>query len=113
MIERRQAVPREEFFARYRDANRPLILADGMRNWPAMTRWNPDYLDQVCGGEIAQVMTGRDSDAEYEMRSDRRKTTMCFSDYVKKVKAAGQTNDFYLVAQNEFMRTDSARRLYR
>jgi hypothetical protein len=39
MIERRQAVPREEFFDRYRDANRPLILTEAMRNWPAMTRW--------------------------------------------------------------------------
>jgi ribosomal protein L16 Arg81 hydroxylase len=112
MIERRHAVPRDEFFAHYRDRNQPLILTDGMRNWPAMTRWNPDYLDQVCGDELVQVMAGRDSDAQYELHSDRRRTTMCFRDYVKKVKTAGQTNDFYMVAQNEFMRTASAQRLY-
>ncbi len=112
MIERRQAVPRDEFFARYRDASRPLILVGGMQDWPAMARWNPDYLDEVCGEETVQVMSGRNSDSSYEIRSDQRRTSMRFGDYVAKVKTAGQTNDFYLVAQNEFMRTAGAKRLY-
>src|SRR5882757_4901963 len=95
MIERRQSVPRDEFFARYRDASRPVILAGGMQDWPAMQRWNPDYLDQVCGDETVQVMAGRDQDPQYEIRSDQRRTSMRFGDYVQKVKNAGQTNDFY------------------
>jgi ribosomal protein L16 Arg81 hydroxylase len=112
MIERRQSLPREEFFGRYKDGNHPVILVGGMQDWPAMTRWNPDYLDQVCGDEMVQVMAGRNSDADYEVRSDNRRTTMRFHEYVTKIKNAGQTNDFYLVAQNEFMRTESAKRLY-
>jgi ribosomal protein L16 Arg81 hydroxylase len=112
MIERRQSLPREEFFARYKNGSRPVILVDGMKDWAAMTRWNPDYLNQVCGNEMVQVMAGRDSDANYELRSDHRRTTMRFSDYVTKIKSVGQTNDFYLVAQNEFMRTEGAKRLY-
>ena len=77
-----------------------------------MTRWNLDYLDEVCGDETVQVMAGRDGDPGYEIHSDHRRTTMRFGDYVKRIKNAGQTNDFYLVAQNEFMRTASAKRLY-
>ena len=112
MIERRHNVSREEFFARYRDGSLPVILTGGMQSWPAMTRWNPEYLDLICGQETVHVMTGRASDPEYEIHSEMRRTQMRFGDYVRKVKAAEQTNDFYLVAQNEFMRTDGARQLY-
>lgn len=112
MIERRPYVTRDEFFARYLRANRPVILMDRMNDWPAMTRWSPDYFKQVCGEETVQVMTGRESDPEYELHSDLRRSTMRFGDYVDKVVNAGQTNDFYLVAQNEFMRTEGARKLH-
>jgi ribosomal protein L16 Arg81 hydroxylase len=111
-IDRRQSLPREEFFARYKNGNHPVIIVDGMKDWPAMARWTPDYLDQVCGDETVQVMAGRDSDANYEIRSDNRRTTMRFREYATMVKTAGQTNDFYLVAQNEFMQTAGAKRLY-
>jgi ribosomal protein L16 Arg81 hydroxylase len=112
MIERRARVPQEEFFARYHRANRPVILTDAMQDWPAMTRWTPEYLKQVCGDETVQVMSGRESDPNYEIMSERRKTAMRFSEYVDKVVTAGETNDFYLVAQNEFMRTNGGRQLY-
>ena len=112
MIERRVSISRDEFFACYRDGSRPVVLAEGMQGWPAMSRWNPDYLDQVCGNELVQVMAGRDSDPDYELHSEQRRIKMRFGDYVRRVKNAGQTNDFYLVAQNEFMQTASAKRLY-
>ena len=54
MIERRQSLPKEEFFARYKGENRPVILVGGMQDWAAMTRWNPDYLEQVCGDEMVR-----------------------------------------------------------
>ncbi len=112
MIERRSNVPRDAFFAEYFRANRPVILTDAMRDWPAMARWSPEYLQQVCGDENVQVMSGRDADPDYEIGSDRHRTDMPFREYVDKVVAAGQTNDFYLVAQNEFMSRPGAKRLH-
>jgi ribosomal protein L16 Arg81 hydroxylase len=112
MIERRSSVSSAEFFERYHTQNRPVILTDQMITWPAMTRWTPDYLKRVCGDEIVQVMTGREADEGYELRSDQHRTPMRFSHYIDKIANAGQTNDFYLVAQNEFMRTAGARLLY-
>ena len=112
MLERCAHLSREAFFSRYHQRNRPVILTEAMRDWPAMDRWNPDYLDQVCGNETVQVMAGREATSDYEIRSDQCRTTMRFSDYVQQVKSAKETNDFYLVAQNEFMRTESAKRLY-
>jgi hypothetical protein len=112
IVERRAQVSREEFFSRYHRQNHPVILTDMMDQWPAMTRWTPDYLKRICGDEIVQIMSGRDSDPHYEIRSENRKTPMRFGEYVDKVVTAGQTNDFYLVAQNEFMQTTGGKRLY-
>lgn len=112
MIERRHHVTREEFFTRYVQANRPVILTDCMHDWPATAKWSPDYLKQVCGEEVVQIMAGRNTDRNYEIGSEKRKTSIRFSDYVDKVTAAGQTNDFYLVAQNEFMQTSGGKRLH-
>jgi Cupin-like domain len=112
MIERRSQVNRDEFFARYHSANRPVILTDRMRDWSAMSRWTPHYLKATCGDETVQVMSGRDGDPNYEIGSEQRRTMMRFADYVDRVVNAGQTNDFYLVAQNEFMRTDGGKRLH-
>lgn len=112
MIERRSAIPKDEFFSNYYRVNRPVILTDSMYDWPAMSRWSPDYLKRVCGDELVQVMTGRDSDPGYEIGAERHRTTMRFGDYVDNVVTAGQTNDFYIVAQNEFMRTEGGKRLY-
>lgn len=111
MIERRLPISRAEFFEQYHGRNRPVVLTGQMMTWPAMARWTPDYLKRVCGDEIVQVMTGREADEHYEIRSDKHRTSMRFADYIDKVNKAGQTNDFYLVAQNEFMRTEGARRL--
>jgi hypothetical protein len=77
-----------------------------------MERWTLDYLDQVCGDEMVHVMAGRDSDPLYEQHSGNHRTTMRFGDFVAKVRDAGQTNDFYMVANNDFMRTASVKRLY-
>ncbi len=112
MIERRSQVHRTEFFARYHGGNQPVILTGCMQDWPALTRWSPDYLREVCGQEVVQVMTGRNADANYEIGSDRRRTMMRFSDYVDRIVSGGPTNDCYLVAQNDFMRTDGGHQLY-
>ena len=61
---------------------------------------------------MVHVMAGRDSDPLYEQHSGNHRTTMRFGDFVAKVRDAGQTNDFYMVANNDFMRTASVKRLY-
>lgn len=111
MIERRQNLSRDEFFSRYHRGNRAVILTGAMRDWPAMARWNPDYLKRVCGEEAVQVMTGRSGDPDYELRPERHRTEMRFAEYVDRVVAAEDTNDLYLVAQNDFMRTPGGKRL--
>ena len=111
-IERRSNVSPEEFLECYYAANRPVILTDLMQNWGAPTKWTPEYLKDVCGHETIEIMGERECDARYEINSIQHKRSVRFSDYVDRVMGAGQTNDFYLVANNNFMDTEGGRRLY-
>jgi ribosomal protein L16 Arg81 hydroxylase len=99
-IERRSNLNAEEFFRCYYSINRPVVFQDGLRDSPALASWNPDYLKARCGSEMVEVMAGRSADRDYEINSDHLKTRTRMRDFVDRVKRAGQTNDFYMVANN-------------
>jgi ribosomal protein L16 Arg81 hydroxylase len=101
----------EQFFRLYYAANRPVILLDSMQDWPALQSWSPDYLRARCGEQLVEVMTGRNSDAQYEINSERHKTRMRLDQFVELVQNAGATNDFYMVANNRSLESDSMRLL--
>ena len=111
-IERRSNLSREEFLESYYSANRPVILLDLVHTWRAFSLWNPEYLKATCGGESVEIMSGRETDPQYEVNSERHKRTVLFRDYVDMVTSAGESNDFYLVANNHFLEKERMKQLY-
>jgi ribosomal protein L16 Arg81 hydroxylase len=111
-IERRSNLTRQEFLEEYYAANRPVILIDAMRTWKALALWNPEYLKEKCGNEEVEIMTGRETDPEYEKNSESHKRTILFRDYVEMVTSTGQSNDFYMVANNHFLEKEAVKELY-
>lgn len=99
-VERRSNLGPEEFFRSYYSVNRPVVFQDGLKGCPALTRWNPDYLKARCGNEMVEVMSGRSRDRDYEINSNQHKTRTRLHEFVDRIKQAGQTNDFYMVANN-------------
>ncbi len=110
-VERRSSLTPEDFLENYYSANRPVILTGVMRNWAPLS-WNPEYLKKVCGDETVEVMTGRDSDPHYEANAYRHRTEIRFRDYVDMVTRGGESNDYYLVANNNFFERGAAKQLY-
>ena len=110
-IERRSNLEAEEFFRCYYSVNRPVVFQDGLRSYPALARWNPDYLKARCGNEMVEVMAGRSADQNYEINSDQHKTRTRLHEFVDRVKQAGQTNDFYMVANNRSLDSGSMKAL--
>jgi len=96
-IEREENLSPEQFFRWYYAGNRPVILSGLMANW---NQWSPEYLRWRCSGETVEVMTGRDSDAQYEINCEAHKVRMSMDQFVGMVEHAGETNDFYMVANN-------------
>ena len=109
-IERRlDTVSRDEFLEKYYAANRPVILCGLMNNWPAMTRWTADYLKATCGDEMVEIMTGRDNNPLYDIEEAKHRHTIKFADYVDMAVNGKETNDYYMVARNAFLRQPGTR----
>jgi hypothetical protein len=100
-IQRRHKLAREEFRADYYCANRPVIITGMMEDWPALRRWSLDDFSDRLGEREVEVQMGRNSSPEYEIQSDRFASRIRFADFIAKVRSAGQTNDFYLTANND------------
>nr|WKF58013.1 hypothetical protein HUO10_002509 [Paraburkholderia busanensis] len=99
-IERRERLPRDEFFEQYYCRNRPVIITGAFDFWLARTAWNFDYFRERCGECEVEVQFGRESDADYEINQPRLRRSMRFADYVDLVERSGPTNDFYMTANN-------------
>ncbi|MFJ8832187.1 cupin-like domain-containing protein [Micromonospora aurantiaca] len=100
-LERRSGLSPAEFFDRYYVANRPVILAGAVDDWPARREWTTARLRDRLGAVEVEVMTGRDSNPEHGWQHDAHRTRMTFADYLTMVETGGETNDHYMVARND------------
>ena len=99
-IPRRHRLSRAEFLAEYYSTNRPVIITGMMDDWPALRRWNLDFFLQHFAGREVEVQFGREAGANYETEREKYLRKIDFGDFVRLVRDAGQTNDFYLTANN-------------
>jgi hypothetical protein len=54
-LERTQALQPETFIERYIASNRPVIVTDAMREWPALKTWTPEEFRARFGDEVVQI----------------------------------------------------------
>ena len=99
-VERRPKLPREEFLREYYTTNRPVVITGMMEDWPAMRKWNLDYFAEKFGDREVEVQMNRNAGADYETKSEQYVGKIRFGEFVDKVRTAGETNDFYLTANN-------------
>ncbi|MDQ3139231.1 MAG: cupin-like domain-containing protein, partial [Pseudomonadota bacterium] len=93
-------LPADDFFRDYYAAHRPVIIAGLAGDWPAMARWSLDYFEATLGDPEIEVQTGREANAAYEQDSIRHKQLMPLSQVLAMLRAPGETNDFYVTANN-------------
>lgn len=111
-IARRHRLGSDEFLREYYSTNQPVIITGMMEQWPAIKKWNPDYLRAEFGACEVEVQFGRNADPDYEMNSLAHKRLMPFGAYVDLVTASGHTNDFYMTANNDAKNRASLRGLW-
>jgi hypothetical protein len=111
VIERRSNLSRDEFRDRYYAANRPVIMQGLLTRWRALRLWTPDYLKNMGGDELVEVMTGRDADPGHETNTAGHRHEMRFADYIDMVYSGRVTNDYYMVANNAFLQSQPGQRL--
>lgn len=99
-IERRPTPSAEELFDRYLATSTPAIFTDLVPRWPAFTRWSPEFFRQRYGDVWVQITDEREGDPFYDARSEQHARRVRMDDFVTRVLAAGNSNDFYMVAKN-------------
>jgi hypothetical protein len=111
-VESRSRVSESEFLERYYAANKPVILTGILANSVARERWTPEYLGEVFGDATVQIMACRQSDPHYELNSESHKREIPMAEYVAMVRNGGNSNDYYLVANNGFFERPDMRQLF-
>jgi Cupin-like domain len=99
-VERRSDLSREEFLENYYTKSKPVILTDMMEDWSALSLWTPEYIKTKYGHVAVEIQANRNSDANFEINKTNLKRVVKLGEYVDMVLAGGETNDYYLTANN-------------
>ena len=111
-VDRRSELGREDFLREFYAANTPVLLADVAPDWPALTKWSPEYFASVMGDEAVEVMGDRDADPDYERRVHAHRRKIPLREYVERVASGAPSNDMYLVANNHLLESGAAASLW-
>lgn len=103
---------REQFLEEHYSANRPVVMTGAFDDWPAMTRWTSVDLKRRFGERIVSVQANRNADPEYEQNSDRHLRDMKFGDVVDLIETGGETNDYYITANNSGTNKEALKELW-
>ena len=104
-VEKRGRMVREEFIERHVRGSRPLVLTKLTRDWPAMKRWSAQDLKARFGHLDVEIQAERSADPNYEENKLDHRRKVRLADFVDKVVNGGASNDYYLTANNEALRS--------
>jgi hypothetical protein len=98
----------EEFFDQFYLRNRPVVLR-GFAAGSGLLEWTPARLRERFGKLDVQVQTGRRTEPIWDVFLRGKTSTMSLAEYVDLVLSSGETNDFYLTANENFLAHDRER----
>eukprot|EP00873_Tetraselmis_striata_P001253 jgi/Tetstr1/421517/TSEL_012464.t1 len=105
-LERRPTITPEELKERYYKQGVPVILTDFVSDWKVFTEdaWAPEKLRERFGDKTVNVQMGRESDPNFEQHQHLLRKDMKFREYVDMVIDGGESNDYYLTANNHMLK---------
>jgi aminoglycoside phosphotransferase/SAM-dependent methyltransferase len=93
--------PSYEVFVRdYYSKHLPVMLTKGIQHWKALEKWNPEYLLKKHGDKEIEVQFDRDKDPLFERNSSKYKKCLLMRDFVDMVRNGGDSNNYYMTANN-------------
>ena len=103
---------RQDFLDNYYALNRPVVMTSAMDDWPAMTKWTAEDLKRRFGERVVSVQANRNTDANYELNSVKLRSEMTFGEFVDITETAGETNNYYITANNSGKNKDALKELW-
>ncbi len=112
VVPRLAKLPRQQFLDEHYALSRPVVMTGAMEDWPAMTRWTPQYLKDRFSERSVSVQANRTSDANYEQNSERLRRQMPFGEFVDLVESVAESNDYYITANNAGTNREALKELW-
>ncbi|QDQ29334.1 cupin-like domain-containing protein [Chitinimonas arctica] len=99
-VPKRHRLDGQAFFDDFYVLNRPVVITGMLDDWPALSTWGVDYFRRRFADRQVEVQFGRSQDANYEINQPHLRRSMPFGEYLDLIAAGGQSNDFYMTANN-------------
>jgi hypothetical protein len=84
-IERVHDISKTEFIEKYYKPQIPVLLEGLTKNWPAYTKWNLDYIQQLAGDQVVPLYNNKPTKGK--QNSAAPATEMRLYDYLELLKA--------------------------
>ena len=101
-VDVRPHLTRDEFLESYYSRNRPVVLPGRLADSEAVRNWSPKYLARRFPSVSIEITRERDADPSYERNFRRSVATVTLREFVDRLIAQPESNDFYVVARNFF-----------
>jgi len=83
-IDRVGTISKEEFLENYFKPQKPVVIEDFVKDWPAFTKWDLDYMAEVVGDKIVPLYDNRPVDHKDGFNEPHAKMKM--SQYINLLK---------------------------
>lgn len=83
-IDRVKTITKEDFIKNYFKPQKPLVIEAFIKDWPAYSKWNLEYIKQVAGDKVVPLYDDRPVDFKDGFNEPHAKMKM--SDYVDLLK---------------------------
>jgi hypothetical protein len=110
-VDIRPEIPGEEFLEQYYSCNRPVLVPGFLGRSEALRTWSPEYFATAYGDVDVEITDGRDRSPDYEERFRETLRTVTLKELAERLSSTVQSNDFYLVARNNFFENPRLRSL--
>lgn len=104
--------PFEVFIKEYYSKHKPVVLKKGIDHWPALKKWSPQYFAETLGDTEIQVQFNRESDTLFERNSEKHRKSMRMTEFVDMIESGGETNNYYMTANNTQQNNDAIRPVF-
>jgi ribosomal protein L16 Arg81 hydroxylase len=111
VIERRANLSREDFHSEYYSRNRPVVITDLVERWPASHLWSPTYFKEKFGDVLVEIQSSRKTQPVYEVFLKGHSKKVRVADYVDLLEEGGETNQYYLTANDRLLDNEAMRPL--
>lgn len=83
-IERVEKLTKKEFIDKYYKPQKPVIITRQIEDWPAFTKWDFDFLNEVAGDKVVPLYDNRKTDPAKKVNEPD--FTMTLSEYIAILK---------------------------